>query len=191
MTDANMAAHAENPWSDFWRDLKAGYDAFEETHLPPRIGVCGQRYVVARAAPGVNNDGPLRRVEPGKPGAAGFDTSRCNIPVVQADEVIATTSAPASASGGTFTPSAARTVARVERRAAVAPPSPSRAERTGYGWVERTPHPSEQRARKPEKAKASAKKQAQEVRDRLRAKRRAHRESLSESYLRTMIGISQ
>ena len=47
MTDAAMAAHAASPWADFWRDLKAGYDVFERTRVPPRIAVCQQRYVFA------------------------------------------------------------------------------------------------------------------------------------------------
>ena len=47
MTDDNMAQHASHLWFDFWRDLKAGYDAFERTRLPPRIGICEQRYQAA------------------------------------------------------------------------------------------------------------------------------------------------
>src|SRR5690606_14637602 len=93
MTEANMAAQAESPWMDFWRDLKVGYDTFEATRLPPRIGVCGQRYVVASAAPDMRNDGQLRRIEPGKPEAAGFDTSRCGIPVAQPAEPMTATAA--------------------------------------------------------------------------------------------------
>jgi murein L,D-transpeptidase YafK len=36
----------------FWRDLKAGYDAFEATRLPPKVSVCRGRYVVSADAPG-------------------------------------------------------------------------------------------------------------------------------------------
>jgi murein L,D-transpeptidase YafK len=160
MTDANMAAHADSPWADFWRDLKAGYDAFETTRLPPRIGVCGQRYTVARAAPGVRNDSPMTRVEPGSPSAAGFDTSRCSIPVVRPAEQIA--EVPEEA-GNPDT----RTVARVERQeVADAPPSPALRQR-------------QRRAAQRQK------------RPRTREARRAHREALSATYRRTMVGISQ
>lgn len=191
MTEANMAAHAESPWMDFWHDLKVGYDAFEATRLPPRIGICGQRYVVAKAAQSTRNDGPLRRIEPGKPEAAGFDTSRCGIPVVQPVDPVAAASMPADGSPATgthFTPSAGRTVARVERREPAGPPPPSRAERTDYGWVVREPKPGEIRTIGPANAKVH--KQADE-RERMREKRRAHREAMKNSYLRTLIGAWQ
>ena len=67
-------------------------------------------------------------------------------------------------------------------------PPPSRAERTGYGWVVREPKPGEIRADRP----ASVKVQRQTgERQRLREKRRAHREALKDSYLRTLIGAWQ
>lgn len=191
MTEANMAAHAESPWMDFWRDLKVGYDAFEATRLPPRIGICGQRYVAARATSAMRNDGQLKRIEPGKPEAAGFDTSRCGVPVVQPTDQIATASVPddrSAATGTHFTPSAGRKVARVERKEPAGLPLPSRAERTGYGWVAREPKSGEIRAGRP--ASAKAQKHADE-RERLREKRRAHRQALKDSYLRTLIGASQ
>ena len=46
MTQANLAAHAESPWLAFWLNLKDAYDAFERTHLPPRVSVCDRRYVI-------------------------------------------------------------------------------------------------------------------------------------------------
>ncbi|MFN3744764.1 MAG: hypothetical protein ACK4TL_08675 [Hyphomicrobiaceae bacterium] len=195
MTDANMAAHAESPWADFWRDLKAGYDAFEETRLPPRIGICGQRYVVAKAPIGVRTDGPLTRIDPSKAEAAAFDTSRCGIPVVRVPEPVLAASTPTSVgngeqAGSTYTPTAARAVARIERREPAVPPLPSRAERTDYGWRERRPHPSEQRARKPAEARARMLQKHARERERLREQRRAYREALSENYRRTTVGIS-
>jgi len=45
LTEANMAAHAGSPWSDFWRNLKEGYDMFERTRIPPVVAVRGGRYV--------------------------------------------------------------------------------------------------------------------------------------------------
>lgn len=61
MTDENMKLHAANPWIDFWRELKPGYDAFEQSRVPPRVGYCGDRYVVEPAtAPGeVGDERPL------------------------------------------------------------------------------------------------------------------------------------
>jgi hypothetical protein len=171
MTDAKMAAHADHPWADFWRDLKAGYDAFEATRLPPRIGVCGQRYTVARAAPGVRNDGPMTRVEPGTPSAAGFDTSRCSIPVVRPAEQIA------EVPDGAGDPDV-RTVARVERQE-VADAAPSRAE----GGVTR----ARTRALRQRLGRAAQR----HKRPRTREVRRAHREAMSDSYRRTLVGISQ
>lgn len=44
MTQANLAAHAAHPAREFWRQLQAGYDLFEASHLPPRVAVCQGRY---------------------------------------------------------------------------------------------------------------------------------------------------
>jgi murein L,D-transpeptidase YafK len=52
MTDTAVAALPEGAWTEFWGDLKQGYDAFERRHLPPRISVCGSRYRVADAVRG-------------------------------------------------------------------------------------------------------------------------------------------
>lgn len=57
MTDANMARHKSNPHHAFWSTLKEGYDAFEQTRLPPTIAVCGRRYLV-------NVDTEGRRLDP-------------------------------------------------------------------------------------------------------------------------------
>jgi murein L,D-transpeptidase YafK len=51
MTDANLERFRSSEWHDFWQNLKEGYDAFEATRLPPRIGVCDNRYVVQRVSP--------------------------------------------------------------------------------------------------------------------------------------------
>jgi murein L,D-transpeptidase YafK len=60
MTEANLAGYQNNPWIGFWRTLKQGYDAFEQTRLPPRVSICGKNYVVQRTAPGeVGDSGPL------------------------------------------------------------------------------------------------------------------------------------
>ena len=60
LTDANLAMQAQSPWLDFWRNLKEGYDAFEQTRLPPRVGICDRRYVLEPQRPGeVGDEGPL------------------------------------------------------------------------------------------------------------------------------------
>ena len=51
MTDANMAIQAQSPWLDFWNNLREGYDAFEQTKLPPRVGLCDRRYVLEQQRP--------------------------------------------------------------------------------------------------------------------------------------------
>jgi murein L,D-transpeptidase YafK len=51
MTAANMAAHRDDKWYDFWTNLKQGYDYFETTRLAPHLAVCGKRYVVNAAFP--------------------------------------------------------------------------------------------------------------------------------------------
>jgi murein L,D-transpeptidase YafK len=60
MTEANLAAYQGNPWISFWRNLKQGYDAFEQTRVPPRVSICGKSYGVQRVTPGEAGDsGPL------------------------------------------------------------------------------------------------------------------------------------
>ncbi len=60
-TALNMYIHAANRWAPFWRDLKRGYDLFEQTRLPPLIGVCKRRYTLKPAPPGSRGSHPLRR----------------------------------------------------------------------------------------------------------------------------------
>lgn len=40
----------DDPWADFWRNLREGHDAFERSGRPPRIGVAARRYVVTEAS---------------------------------------------------------------------------------------------------------------------------------------------
>jgi len=44
------AAWRQDPWADFWRNLREGHDAFNRTGQPPRIGVAGLRYRVSETA---------------------------------------------------------------------------------------------------------------------------------------------
>src|SRR3954454_5737891 len=53
MTAANMARYRNDPNYLFWQMLKAGYDYFEITKVPPKVDVCEGRYVFNQtAAPG-------------------------------------------------------------------------------------------------------------------------------------------
>lgn len=47
MTAEALAGQQDSPWLGFWEQLKAGYDAFETSRVPPHIRVEGGRYVVA------------------------------------------------------------------------------------------------------------------------------------------------
>jgi murein L,D-transpeptidase YafK len=49
MTQANLDAHAKSPWRGFWANLKDAFDAFERTHVPPQVSVCGDRYLVGQS----------------------------------------------------------------------------------------------------------------------------------------------
>lgn len=60
MTDANLDAYKSSEWHPFWANLKEGYDAFEQTRMPPRVGICDKRYLVQATAPGeVGEPGPF------------------------------------------------------------------------------------------------------------------------------------
>lgn len=53
MTEANMQTYGRNSeWMPFWRNLKEGYDAFEQTRVPPQVGICEKRYSIQASAPG-------------------------------------------------------------------------------------------------------------------------------------------
>jgi murein L,D-transpeptidase YafK len=45
MTDRNLRLRSGDRWSGFWGDLKKGHDLFEKTGVPPKVSVCGGRYV--------------------------------------------------------------------------------------------------------------------------------------------------
>jgi murein L,D-transpeptidase YafK len=49
MTPANMTAHKDDKWIDFWKNLKEGYDYFEISHQPPKVAVCEKRYLINAA----------------------------------------------------------------------------------------------------------------------------------------------
>ncbi len=45
MTPENMAKHRDSPHLAFWKMLKEGSDHFELARVPPKIDICGKRYV--------------------------------------------------------------------------------------------------------------------------------------------------
>ena len=55
LTDSNLANRSDAADAEFWKSLKPGYDAFEQSGVPPRVSVCNKRYAVEPGAPG--NDG--------------------------------------------------------------------------------------------------------------------------------------
>ena len=50
MTPANMARYRNDPNYEFWTMLKAGYDYFEITKVPPKVDVCDGHYVFNQVA---------------------------------------------------------------------------------------------------------------------------------------------
>lgn len=48
MTAANMARYRNDPNYSFWQNIREGYDAFEVSKVPPKVGVCEKRYVFNR-----------------------------------------------------------------------------------------------------------------------------------------------
>jgi murein L,D-transpeptidase YafK len=64
MTEERLTAFAWHPWAEFWRDLKPAYDLFEETHIPPQIGICNKRYTVQRGHDGIGSAPPLQSLCP-------------------------------------------------------------------------------------------------------------------------------
>lgn len=52
MTKANMRKYRKHKWARFWRMLKVGYDEFLRTRIPPRVDVCGRRYMINKVFSG-------------------------------------------------------------------------------------------------------------------------------------------
>lgn len=74
MTDENLERYRNHTWIDFWRDLKAGYDSFERTRLPPRVAICERRYQVADGAPeDGGNPVALNLLRPSMTSVSGID----------------------------------------------------------------------------------------------------------------------
>jgi len=58
MTAENMARYRNDPNYPFWQMLKEGYDHFEITRIPPKVDVCGKRYVFNQIANGSDRMSP-------------------------------------------------------------------------------------------------------------------------------------
>lgn len=71
MTEFNLALYGDHPSLRDWRDLKRGYDLFENNQVPPRITMCQGRY----------------QAEPGSAGSDGSDKleRRCSPALAKAD----------------------------------------------------------------------------------------------------------
>ena len=54
MTDDNMLQYGDSYWYPFWANLKTGYDYFEQTHVPPFVGVKGPTYVFQKRGSDIN-----------------------------------------------------------------------------------------------------------------------------------------
>lgn len=67
MTDENMVRYKGDPNMPFWAMLKEGYDTFEETRVPPKVDVCGRRYVFNRNARDDAEFDPARACPPSEP----------------------------------------------------------------------------------------------------------------------------
>ena len=46
MTRAKLDAHAQSLWHGHWMNLKEAFDLFDTTRVPPKVFVCGGKYVV-------------------------------------------------------------------------------------------------------------------------------------------------
>lgn len=44
MTEENLKARANSPWTDFWMNLKEGHDVFETTKQQVKVNTCNGRY---------------------------------------------------------------------------------------------------------------------------------------------------
>jgi len=45
MTEERLSKEANSPWHAFWKNLKQGYDWFEQKKTPPNVNVSGKRYI--------------------------------------------------------------------------------------------------------------------------------------------------
>ena len=48
LSDAKMAQLEPQPWLEFWKNLKQGFDLFEADRVPPKVGTCNGDYRFGR-----------------------------------------------------------------------------------------------------------------------------------------------
>jgi len=65
MTDRNMRLRKGGEWSDFWSNLKNGYDLFEQIGVPPVVSVCEGRYVFEAGSSATVSDAVKEGCPPG------------------------------------------------------------------------------------------------------------------------------
>ncbi len=103
MTEENLALHKDHPAARSWTELKAGYDAFESTRMPPRVALCGPRYSITAAEPGDPGDPKLWPVL--RPQATGSALASSGIaPCTIESEGMNATQAAALTTSSTTTP---------------------------------------------------------------------------------------
>lgn len=59
MSETNMSLHAGSPNIGFWRQLRAGHDAFERDRVPPIVSVCDGRYTIRPATGDSDGSTPI------------------------------------------------------------------------------------------------------------------------------------
>jgi murein L,D-transpeptidase YafK len=71
MTNANMERHKYSYYADFWKQLKPGYDYFQQTHKPPIVSdrrpLCGEQAAQPRGCPaaaGLKLHAPRDKITP-------------------------------------------------------------------------------------------------------------------------------
>lgn len=85
MTDAKLAEHGDSPWQSFWHNLKDAYDLFERTRLPPKVGICGARYVVGEGTLPSNDEPKSEADAPTPPSMLCEETAGSPTPVLSTD----------------------------------------------------------------------------------------------------------
>ena len=49
MTEANLEAYKDNANAEFWKNLREGWDWFEDKQMPPNVNVSDKHYVFSAA----------------------------------------------------------------------------------------------------------------------------------------------
>jgi murein L,D-transpeptidase YafK len=87
LTLANLLAHINNPWFEFWLDLKKGYDLFEVEHYPPRVSVCNGRYTFTSSKAGPETGAEVKEPEAGLEGSECLPLNSEQVASIASDQV--------------------------------------------------------------------------------------------------------